>query len=292
MKPFSVLFPAFCHGLREPDPEFQREAQALENLGISWHVVNISALSEGDLEAAFRFFGDAAVSPMIYRGWMLRPEEYSVLHKALLKRGCQLLTSPAAYSHALLLPDFFPAIADHSFPAVWITGKDPDQAIGAARRLGSGPYFIKDFTKSAKEIWPKGCVAANEQELPATIQALVEYRGDRFEGGIVIRPLLRLRCLGDNPFGGKLFEEYRFFFFLGKLISKTGYDRLIGNAAALPDFGFLPHRIHSKFFTADVVVTETGQPYLMETGDGGTSALPPSVSPLDFYKAIRDALTS
>jgi hypothetical protein len=286
------LFPAFCHGLREPDPEFQREAQVLENLGIPWHVVNISALNSGDLAGAFRFFGEVPLSPMIYRGWILHPEEFAALHEALSQRGCRLLTSPAAHRHALLFPEFFPAIADCSFPAVWITGKDPNQAIKAARQLGSGPYFIKDFAKSAKEIWPKGCVATNEQELPAAIQALVEYRADRFEGGIVIRPLVRLRCLDESPFGGKIFEEYRFFFFQGRLISKTAYDRASGEAAALPDYGFLPQRIRSTFFSADVVMTETGQPYLLEVGDGGSSALPPHASPVDFYKAILDVLAS
>ncbi len=259
MKPFSVLFPAFCHGLREPDPEFQREAQALESLGISWHVVNISALNEGDLEAAFRYLGEPAVSPMIYRGWILRPEEFTILHNALSQRGCRLLTSPAAYRHALLFPEFFPAIADHSFPAVRIKGKDPDQAIEAARRLGSGPYFIKDFVKSAKEIWPKGCVAANEHELPAAIQDLTDYRGEWFEGGIVIRPLLRLRSLGDSPFGRKTFEEYRFFFFRGKLISRTGYDRISGDVTALPDYGFLPKRINSINGSVPSIVVLTRQ---------------------------------
>ena len=292
MNGLSVLFPAFCHGLREPDPEFQREVQALEHLGIPWRVVNISALNRGDLTDAFRFFGEAPISPMIYRGWILHPEEFAALHEALSQRGCRLLTSPADYRQALLFPEFFPAIADYSFPAVWITGIDPDQAIKAARQLGSGPYFIKDFSKSAKEIWPKGCVAANEQELPAAIQALVAYRADRFEGGIVIRPLLRLRCLDESPFGGKIFEEYRLFFFQGRLISKTAYDRASGESAALPDYGFLPQQIRSAFFSADVVVTETGQPYLLEAGDGGSSALPPCVSPVDFYKAILDALTS
>jgi len=288
----SVLFPAFSHGLREPDPEFQREAQALDNLGIPWHVVNISALNSGDLDDAFRYFGEAPHAPMIYRGWILHPEEFTALHEALLQRSCRLLTSPAAYRQALLFPEFFPAIADCSFPAVWITGKDADQAIEVARRLGPGPYFIKDFAKSAKEIWPKGCVAATVQELPTAIQDLVEYRGDRFEGGIVIRPLMHLRCLGEGPFGGKVFEEYRLFFFNGRLISKTAYDRVGGEAAALTDYEFLPQRIHSTFFSADVVVTETGQPYLLEVGDGGSSALPPSASPLDFYKAILDALAS
>lgn len=203
-----------------------------------------------------------------------------------------MLTSPTAHSRALLFPEFFPAIADHSFPATWIAGKDSKEAIEAARRLGPGPYFIKDYTKSAKEIWPEGCVAANEQELPRAIEALAQYRGERFEGGIVIRPFVRLRYLDENPFGGKIFEEYRFFFFQGRLISRSSYDRIGGEATKLPDYSFLARRIDSPFFSADVVVTETGRPYVLETGDGGSSALPPNVSPLEFYQTILDVFTS
>src|SRR5579863_6863245 len=101
MSTFSVLFPAFCHGLREPDPEFQREAQALERLGIPWHVVNVSALSSGDLAGALRFFGESSPSPIIYRGWMLHFDEYAALYETLLQRGCRLFTPPEAYQRAL-----------------------------------------------------------------------------------------------------------------------------------------------------------------------------------------------
>lgn len=287
---FSILFPAFCDGLREPDPEFYREAQALESLGIPWRVVNVSALSQGDLTKALRYFGEVPPSPIIYRGWILHPEEYSALHESLSQRGCQMLTSPEACRRALLFPEFFPAIADHSFPAVWIAGKDPEKAIKAARQLGPGPYFIKDYAKSAKQMWPAGCVAASVRELPAAIEALSDFRADLFEGGIVIRPLLRLRYLDEHPFGGSIFEEYRFFFFQGRLIVKSPYDRVGGDGAALPDYHFLPQRIPSPFFSADAVVTEAGETYLLEVGDGGSSSLPPSVSPTDFYTAIADTL--
>lgn len=152
--------------------------------------------------------------------------------------------------------------------------------------LGPPPYFIKDYSKSAKEIWPEGCVVATEEAMTPAIRALLEYRADRFEGGIVIRPLLRLRYLAENPFGGKILEEYRLFFFKGVLISNTAYDRVSGNDTLLPDYRFLSGRIDSPFFTADVVVTHQGRPLLLEVGDGGSSALPPCLSPLDFYTAI------
>lgn len=67
MKDFCILFPAFSGGLREPDPEFQREAQALDTLGVPWHVVNVQALLQGEMDVALRFFGEGVIQPVLYR---------------------------------------------------------------------------------------------------------------------------------------------------------------------------------------------------------------------------------
>ena len=262
----------------------------MEALGIPWRVFNASALESGDLAGAFKFFGEKPEGPVLYRGWILRPADYATLHTELSQHGCAMITSPAAYRAGLLFPEFFPAIADHSFPAVWSEGKHVQRAVEKARQLGPGPYFIKDYAKSAKDLWPEGCVAADEVSLPATIRTLVRYRAHRFEGGIVVRPLIQLRYLDEHPFGGKVFEEYRLFFFQGKLISQTAYDRIGGEAGRLPDYRFLGERIASPFFSADVVVTEADQYFVMEMGDGGASSLPPEVDPSEFYQAIQETL--
>ncbi|MCU1295681.1 MAG: hypothetical protein JWP08_4531 [Bryobacterales bacterium] len=291
MPSFCVLFPAFCDGLREPDPSFNRELSALETLGIPWRVVNLDALRGGDLVKAFRFFGDAPSQPIIYRGWILHPEEFSNLVDALASRGCRTITTAENYRQALLFPEFYPAIADCSFPAVWIEGSDPVHALQAAQQLGPPPYFIKDHAKSAKEIWPHGCVVLDKKAMAPTIRALQDFREDQFEGGIVIRPLMRRRYIGESPFGGELFEEYRLFFFLGSLISLSAYDRIGGSGSSVPDCRFLSQRIDSPFFSADVVVCEDGRHYILEIGDGGSSALPPTLSPMEFYSAMERTLS-
>lgn len=286
MIPFSILFPAFCDAVREPDPEFHHQMNALESLGIPWRVVNIDALTKCDLSKALRYFQGAPGELLIYRGWILHPKEYAELEAALAARGCRLLTSTAEYRRGLLLPEFFPAIADHSFPAVWIKGSDAARALEAAQRLGPPPYFIKDFAKSAKENWPEGCVVNHAGEMAQSIRALRKFRGEQFEGGIVIRPLLRLRYIDEHPFGGNIYEEYRLFFFRGRLISQTAYDYLGGQAETLPDYRFLASRIDSPFFTVDIVVTEEGKRYVLEAGDGGASALPPQVPASEFYRSM------
>jgi hypothetical protein len=120
MYSFCVLFPANSDALREPDPEFHREMQALDDLGIPWRVVDLHALIAGRMEKAFEYFGDKADKPLLYRGWILHPGEYASLHQVLQARGCSLITSPEAYRSALLFPEYFSKIEDCSFPAVWV----------------------------------------------------------------------------------------------------------------------------------------------------------------------------
>lgn len=286
---FAILFPAFSDALRDPDPEFYREQRVLEDAQIPFHVVNIAALIRGDFEKALWAVSPSIATIVIYRGPILHPGEYRALNQELQKRGLYLLTSPSEYESALLFPNWYPAIQNHAIPATWIYGSDPIKALRAAQALSPPPYFIKDFSKSAKEIAPRGCIIDGpdlEKNMATSIHELRDYRGDRFEGGIVIRPLLKLRHLAENPFGGEIFEEYRLFFFGGELIARTGYDRIAGDATALNDFSFLAEKIHSRFFTADVAVTADGTQLILEIGDGGTSALPPTLDAASLYSKI------
>lgn len=292
---FAVLFPAFSDGLREPDPEFHREQRALENAQIPFRVVNIAALIRGDFDTALSTVNPNIPTNIIYRGPILHPAEYRALDSELRSRGYRLVVSPIEYETALLFPNWYPAVRDHAIPAVWIHGFDPIEALQAARALCPPPYFIKDFSKSAKEIAPRGCIVDGldlELSMAASIHELREYRGDRFEGGIVIRPFIKLRHLAENPFGGEIFEEYRLFFFCGQMIARTGYDRITGDATGLHDFTYLASRIHSRFFAADIAVTADGAQHILEIGDGGSSALPPLLDAAEFYSQIIAVMAS
>jgi hypothetical protein len=291
--PFAILFPAFSDGLREPDPEFHREQRALENAQMPFHVVNVAALTCGDLDRALWAVNPGVPIDVIYRGPILHPAEYRALDSELRSRGLHLLVSPTEYETTLLFPNWYPAVRDHAIPAAWIHGSDPVEALRAAQALSPPPYFIKDFSKSAKEIAPRGCIVGGpdlELSMATSIRELKKYRGDRFEGGIVIRPFTKLRRLAENPFGGEIFEEYRLFFFCGQMIARTGYDRITGDATVLRDFAFLAGKIRSRFFTADIAVTADGAQAILEIGDGGSSALPPSLDAAEFYSKIASVM--
>lgn len=170
---FAVLFPAFPDALQEPDPEFHREQRVLEGAEIPFHVVNIAALIRGDFENALRAIRTSSQTIVIYRGWILHPTEYRALDRELQRRGFYLLTSPAEYEGGLLFPKWYPAIQKDAIPGTWIYGSDPTEALRAAQALSPPPYFIKDFSKSAKEIAPRGCIVDGpdlEQSMASAIQ--------------------------------------------------------------------------------------------------------------------------
>lgn len=291
LTPSGILFPASPDALREPDPMFWKDWQAAEAAGLTWRVFGFDALLSGKVDRAFEFTPGGRGETLLYRGWILKQAEYALLWQELRQRGYALLTGPAEYALANYLPLWYDRVADLTPPAVWTCGVDLDEAWEKAQALGPPPYVVKDHVKSAKERWRQACFVApgaGREEFQQVCRALVEFRGERFDGGIVVRPYVPLRYLEESPFGGDIFEEYRLYFFRGQLVSASWYDRVGGDEAEFSAFLNLPQRIAAPFFTADVARTERRDLILIEIGDGGVSRLPPKVSAPEFYKCLAE----
>jgi len=291
-----IIYPAFQDALREPDPSFQKEWEAAEELGLRWHVFDFEALIAGNFQRAFRFLRPGAGQTVLYRGWILKEAEYENLGRELQLRGYSLFTSTKAYANANYFPNYYEKIINLTPPAVWVAGVDFRQAWMKAKELGEPPYIIKDYVKSAKELWNEACYIpanASKSKFYDACRRLVKYRGDGFERGIVIRPYVPLRFLDDNPFGSQpIFEEYRLFFLNGSLFWTSAYDRVGGDHTDFSKFLSLGDSIDSPFFTADIARTADGDLILIELGDGCVSSLPPSVLRIQFYKKLAELLQS
>jgi len=104
---------------RRVDPLYADEAAAISRLGLGYDLLDVDALvNDGDAERAVRRVRAAAdareareaseADEAVYRGWMLRLEQYDQLWRALIRRGVRLVNDPAAYgavsSAAWLVP--------------------------------------------------------------------------------------------------------------------------------------------------------------------------------------------
>ena len=294
-----ILFCCFPDALREPDPAFYREWQALEELGIEWRVFSFDAFLDGNYERAFKYLKPGAGEAILYRGWILREHEYALLESRLRAHGYILFTSSASYALASYLPNYYNLIRHYTPPARWTFNPDPEEAWRLAQELGVGAYIIKDHIKSAKEHWREACYIPERPSKTRFIQTcnrLIQIHGDRFERGFVIRKAVPLRYIEESPFGYPLFEEHRIFFFNKKPLVSAPYNRG-GPVADVSSFHFLGALIDSPFFTADVARVagedssrnpESEGLTLIEVGDAGVSGLPAAIDHRSFYITLRE----
>src|SRR5271165_951218 len=105
---------------REPDLSFSEEVEAATSIGFKWALIDHDALTvEHNAARAVR----RTIAPSgdyVFRGWMMRPEEYLQLYAALMTKGIQLINDPASYQHTHYFPENYPIIAARSPKSVWL----------------------------------------------------------------------------------------------------------------------------------------------------------------------------
>jgi hypothetical protein len=133
---------------RRVDEHFAAEADAARDAGWTVALVDHDALQrpDGADSATARVPADGHA---LYRGWMLRSQQYAAFAHALARRDIALCTSTAQYQRAYELPGPYPIMATLTPPLVWTIGDSRDAFHTARVHLGAGPA-VRDFTKSMK----------------------------------------------------------------------------------------------------------------------------------------------
>lgn len=228
------------------DKEFVAQAERLRQQG---HAV--SPMREGIFRGSDTLPDIAAGSIVVYRGWMVKLEEYRQLEQAVQSMGASLLTNTAAYALTHHLPIWYPAVAEWTAQTEVIT--DPNELVPAMQRLGWDGYFLKDFVKSLKT--EGGSPVRTEDEALTWLKQMREYRHE-IEGGICLRQV--------ESFEAE--TECRFFVIQGKDYSPDG--------RAIPEpVQAAAQKIASPFFSVDIARTTDGQCRIVELGDGQVSDL-------------------
>src|SRR4051794_39399037 len=101
------LFPSDALNPRLADELFSGQMAALAEAGFSTSLVPDSVLAEGR-----PLRGVPPGATVVYRGWMLRPEEYGRLAAAIEAAGGVPFITPAEYVTAHYLPNWYPLICD------------------------------------------------------------------------------------------------------------------------------------------------------------------------------------
>lgn len=283
---------------RQPDQAFAAEANAAERLHLDRALIDFETLVyENDARAAVRRV-PAQVEQMtaLYRGWMLKPDQYARLYDSLRAKGIKLINNPAAYRHCHYLPESYAAIATRTPKSVWltVTGEPPiDEIMAALRPFGAAPLIVKDFVKSRKHEWHEACFipsAADREAVERVVRKFLELQNDDLNEGLVFREFIGLEPLAIHSKSGMpLTQEFRIFFLDRRPVYCVPYwdeGDYAGIQPPVDQFSELAGNVESRFFTMDVAKRRHGDWLIVELGDGQVAGLPVNADADEFYRSI------
>lgn len=271
---------------RHPDAHFADEAEAARELGWTVGLVDHDALERGRASEAVprRLAGD--LSGAVYRGWMLRAEQYAALETQLAGHGVQLRTSAAQYRAGHELPGWVRHLGSATPETAWTEGFDLDRFADCCARLGSGAAVLRDHVKSLKHAWAEAALVpdvADRDRATAVARRFVELRGEDATRGFVLRRF--------EDFTG---AEARTWWVEGTHVLTTSHPDTPGElptAAGLDDWvrHVLTPLVRSTalpLVTVDVTARADGAWRVVELGDGQVSDRPSSTPAGEFVRAV------
>ena len=148
-----ILFPSSYLNRRRVDEAFQKEYDAAIEAGHCPMLFNQQQYDERKYVILNMY--PRTKEPIIYRGWMMKPNHYEMFYRQLKESNVELTTSPKEYTTLHCFPFIYPRISkdtpriqDYSefyYPALKKEGIALSKINPAFDR-----FLIKDFAKSAK----------------------------------------------------------------------------------------------------------------------------------------------
>lgn len=293
-----IIFPSDPLEPREPDSSYAHEAHAAHAAGHDVVLVSHEALvnNRDPVGAVRRVPDQAPPRSAIYRGWMMRADQYFGLHAALISKGVTLISDPEAYVHAHHLPESYAVIRATTPRTVWMPGGSPVDFAAVHRALevfGDKPLIVKDYVKSRKHEWNEACFIPSASDVDAVesvVLRFLELQGEDLAGGLVFREYLDFEPVGTHPKSGMpLTREHRIFWLDGEPLLIANYWEEGRYGAVEPpvdSFREVASRVQSRFFTMDIARTTKGDWLIVELGDGQVAGLPSDNLADEFYRAL------
>ena len=191
-------------------------------------------------------------------------------------------------------------VADISIWSRYLNGLTPPAYFQWAN-LPKGAYVIKGFTNSRKHEWRNRMFAPTREDIPRIVNSLLDDDLIKSQG-IVVRPYVPLRKLGEGINGLPISNEWRFFVVDGLILCGGFYwasepDCCPTEGPCTPPNGALTiaHKAIARvgtripFFVVDVAEKADGDWIVIELNDGcmsGLSMIPPDM----LYKALAEHL--
>lgn len=240
-----IVYPSDYFNRKKVDDVFEDEYNHAKNSGLTCLLLSTQHTSDGKYLLSQSLEPDV---PVLWRGWMLKPEEYQRLHRAVSDNGCKMLVSCEDYVSCHYITGWYDACKKYTPETVFSPPEGDFDLITAS--LNWPAYFVKDYVKSLTT--SRGSIATSADDIREVIQAIETYRGG-IEGGISLRKVENI-----------IQESERRYFCLNHQVYASD-DVVPGRLTEIA------RCINSPFFSIDVAENDTGELRLIEIGDGQVS---------------------
>lgn len=276
----TILFPSSYFSAKEVDEDLQKEYKAVKETGL-FDVILFGYdkwFNEGKL--VLNRTPDSPCSAVM-RGWMMKPEKYSVFYDKLRNNNINLITTPEEYTLMHIFPNVYNLFGDDTakmkvFPLY-------EQIDVESVKKTFGRFMVKDFVKSVKGThFPRffdGSVT--QEEFDGYMETFYKYRGDLLTGGIYIKEFLDLRYYGEKT------NEYRVFYINNKTASvcrNSGQGQYTNQPPKdlIRKYSSLP----SRYYTVDYAELSDGTWKVIEAGDGSVSGLSDNQNIHSYFRTL------
>ena len=283
---------------REVDYMFVEEYNAAESESISISLISFKELRRGNIDQALKRVKESMTEEIgMYRGWMLKPQEYTKLYESLRQKNIKLINSPTEYKYCHYLPENYETIREYTPKTIYKKipgGYRVGEFVKELEEFEGEPIIVKDYVKSQKHYWEEACYIpkSNNLEIVERItKRFIELQEEDLNEGIVYREFVELEELTNHSKSGMpLTKEFRLFIKNGEIKSCFKYwdeGKYNNVEPEIERFADVIKKIKSNFFSMDIAKKKGGDWIIIEIGDGQVSGLPENANKKEFYRKIK-----
>ena len=262
-----ILFPSSFFDTRKVDEDLQKEYEAVLSTGL-FHVVLFGYDQWFNENKLVITDAPEAEHLAVYRGWMMKPEQYEHFYHLLLNKNIRLITEPERYRMMHIFPNVYEFVKDDTakielFPL-------HSQIDVEYLKKSFSRFIVKDYVKSVKGTeFPKFFDrSVTQTEFDQWMEVFYKYRGDLLTSGICIKEFLDLKHYGEQT------NEYRVFY-INHEIASVSRNSGQGNYTPEPPKALIEkyRNLGSPYYTVDFAELNDGTWKIIEAGDGEVSGL-------------------
>lgn len=275
-----IIFPSGYFNVKKVDEDFQQEYEAAASTGL-FHIT----LFDND-----RWFDDGKLMlhevpskhhKAVYRGWMMKPEQYQDFYNQLSGKNIYLITKPEEYALMHIFPNVYDCFGDDTARMEIYPLHEQIDVERLKERFDR--FMVKDFVKSVKGTeFPRYFDhSVTQKEFDDWMQIFYQYRGDLLTGGICIKEYLDLREYGGHT------NEWRIFYMNqipASICRNSGQDSL----TPAPPRELIEKycSLQSPYYTVDYAELTDGSWRVIEAGDGEVSGLPEAQDNGQYFRTL------